>query len=69
MLDGSLQFLRVVNATQEMKKVSENAKEALKLIGAESRLNALRVKKFGVIVKGASAVSVTEPAETSEANS
>ncbi len=50
MLDGDLQFDRIINASPEMKEVSKRAREALKIIGAESPINARRVAKFGVIV-------------------
>ena len=43
-----LQFDRTLNATSEMKEISKRAREALQLIGKESRINALRVQKYGV---------------------
>jgi hypothetical protein len=42
---------RIVNATPAMRKISRNTKEALKQIGAESPLNARRVRKYGVNVE------------------
>jgi KAP family P-loop domain len=50
-LAGALQFDRIVNATPAMRKISRNTKEALKQIGAESPLNARRVRKYGVNVE------------------
>jgi hypothetical protein len=50
MLAGVLQFDRIVNASAEMKEISRRAREALKLIGAESPINARRVGKFGIDV-------------------
>lgn len=49
MLAGALQFDRIVNASPEMKEISKRARDALKLIGAESPINARRVAKFGIV--------------------
>ena len=47
-LEGCLQFDRIANATEPMKEISRRAKEALRRIGQESHINALRVRKYGV---------------------
>jgi len=43
-----LQFDTIGNATEEMKEISKRAKDALRLIGEESAINARRVRKYGV---------------------
>jgi SpoVK/Ycf46/Vps4 family AAA+-type ATPase len=48
-VNACLQFDRVVNAAEAMSKVVEKAKEALKRVGQESKLNAFRARKYGVI--------------------
>jgi hypothetical protein len=50
-VDTCLQFGRFSNASERMLKISENATAALRMIGKESRLNALRVRKYGVELK------------------
>lgn len=52
MLAGVLQFGRIANASPEMKEIFKRAREALKLIGAESPINARRVAKFGIRIEG-----------------
>lgn len=47
-IEFCLQFDRAQNATSEMKEISKRAREALQLIGQESNINALRVRKYGV---------------------
>ncbi len=49
-LAGALQFDRIVNASPEMKEISKRAREALKIIGAETRINAQRVSRFGIVM-------------------
>lgn len=49
-LNACLQFDRIVNATEPMREISRRAKTALKRIGEESPLNALRVRKYGIDV-------------------
>ncbi len=61
MVAGVLQFDRIVNASAEMKEVSKRAKEALKLIGAESPINAYRVAKYGVRVEVSSEDASDDP--------
>jgi hypothetical protein len=48
MLSNAFQFDRIVNASGAMKEISRRAHEALNLIGAESPINARRVRRFGV---------------------
>jgi hypothetical protein len=50
LLDACLQFDRIANATRQMREISKRAKEALRRIGEQSPLNALRVKKYGLDV-------------------
>ena len=45
-LMGAFQFVRIGNASPEMKEISKRAAEALKLIGAESDINARRVSRL-----------------------
>ena len=47
-INASLQFDRTVNASDTMKEISRKAKAALRRIGMESRINALRIAKYGV---------------------
>jgi hypothetical protein len=47
-INASLQFDRTVNASDTMKEISRKAKEALRRIGTESSINALRIAKYGV---------------------
>ncbi len=54
MLAGALQFNRIINATANTKEISNRAREALKLIGSESAINARRVAKFGIKVEAQS---------------
>jgi hypothetical protein len=65
-LAGALQFDRISNASSEMREVSKRAKEALKLIGAESPINARRVARFGVIVEDAASAPTSESVENGE---
>lgn len=50
MLSGALQFDRISNASAQMREISRRGKEALKLIGKESPINARRVSKLGISV-------------------
>jgi hypothetical protein len=50
LINGCLQFDRIQNATEPMREISKRAKEALKRIGQESPINAVRVRKYGVEV-------------------
>lgn len=48
MVNACLQFGTFVNPSERQKQVASNAKVALRRIAGESRLNALRVSKFGI---------------------
>lgn len=43
---------RVSNASDDMRRVVGLMEEALKTVGRRSRLNALRLKKYGVAIDG-----------------
>ncbi|MCU1269520.1 MAG: hypothetical protein JWN74_814 [Acidobacteriaceae bacterium] len=45
-----LQFDNIGNASDEMRAISRLAKDALRRIGRESNINALRVKRYGIDV-------------------
>jgi hypothetical protein len=47
-INGCLQFDRISNATEPMKRISARAKEALRRIGLESPINARRVMRYGI---------------------
>jgi len=47
-VDTCLQFGRFGNTSEQQRKISENATIALKRIGKEGPLNAMRVRKFGI---------------------
>jgi hypothetical protein len=64
-LDACLQFDRIANATIPMKEISKRAKQALKRIGQESAINALRVKKYGVDANAADANDGSTPSAAS----
>jgi len=53
MINAALQFDRTAGSTENMKAISRKAKEALLRIGGESRINALRVARYGIVVEGA----------------
>src|SRR5437879_10293855 len=44
---ASLEYRQISNASDEMKLIVSKAEEALRTIGAESPLNALRAEKYG----------------------
>ena len=44
-------FEKLVNASVDMKEISRRAREALMLVGRESRINARRVSKYGIEIK------------------
>jgi hypothetical protein len=46
-----LQFDGIGNASTEMRKISEVAREALKRIGQESPINAKRVRRYGIVTE------------------
>lgn len=47
-IDTCLKFGRFGNASEQQKKIANNAIAALKKIGSESTLNGIRIKKFGI---------------------
>ena len=49
-LKASLQFDSIENATPEMREILSKAKDALRQIGQQSKINALRVKSYGVSI-------------------
>lgn len=49
-VEGSLFYRRVINATDEQKELTNRAMQALEMIGRESQINAIRVRKFSVNV-------------------
>lgn len=53
MLANVFQFDRIANASDAMREITRRAREALKLIGAESPINARRVSRFGVKIEQA----------------
>jgi hypothetical protein len=55
MLANVFQFDRISNASETMREIS---RRALKMIGAESRINARRVSRFGVKIEPADAPPV-----------
>ena len=48
---SGLEFRRIGNASPEMKLVVGLIEEALRMIGRQSVLNALRLKKYGVSIE------------------
>ncbi|MEJ0022890.1 MAG: hypothetical protein WDN76_05205 [Alphaproteobacteria bacterium] len=47
LIDNFVSSDRIINARQEERVISEVAKSALRRIGAESPLNAFRIRKYG----------------------
>jgi hypothetical protein len=47
-VQGALEFRKIINATPEQKSITAKATEALKRIGDDSALNKFRMKKFGL---------------------
>jgi len=47
---SALEFRRIANATDDMKRVTSLMEEALQMVGRTSRLNAIRIKKYGVSI-------------------
>jgi enoyl-CoA hydratase/carnithine racemase len=67
MLAAAIQFDRIINTSAEAKEISRRAKQALKLIGEESPINARRVARYGVIVtKKPAAVAEAVPVDNGE---
>jgi hypothetical protein len=50
---SGLEFQRISNASPEMQEVVRRTREALKQIASESKLNALRVRKYGIKIDDA----------------
>ena len=48
LIKNGLQFGRIENATEPMKEISKRAREALRRIAQESRINASRMAKYGI---------------------
>jgi hypothetical protein len=48
---SALEFRRIANASDDMRRVVSLMEEALRMVGRKSRLNALRVKKYGVSIE------------------
>jgi hypothetical protein len=51
-IQAGLNFRRIANASPEMLEVVRRMEEALKKIGSESKLNSIRVQKYGVMNEG-----------------
>ncbi len=47
-IDGSLSWRRVINATEPQREMTARALAALETIGGESPINAIRVQKYGI---------------------
>ena len=47
-IQAGLNFRRIANASPEMREVVRRMEEALKKVGSESTLNAIRVRKYGI---------------------
>jgi len=54
MLSNTFQFDRIGGATEQMRKICDLGRSALKLIGEESPVNARRVKQYGVEISAKS---------------
>ena len=60
LINACLQFERFGNATPEMREVSKRAKDALIRIAKESKINAIRLKPYGIEVDSKPAASASE---------
>jgi hypothetical protein len=49
-VQSALEFRRIANASEDMKKVVNLMEEALQMVGRNSALNAMRVSKYGISV-------------------
>lgn len=56
-LANLLQFDRIANASESMKEISRRTREALRLIGQESPINARRVSRYGIKIQLATTVA------------
>jgi hypothetical protein len=50
LVGNALRFAPIVNATEQMREVTRRATEALAQIGSESKINARRVQRYGVVL-------------------
>ncbi|MCF6433823.1 P-loop NTPase fold protein [Leisingera sp. MMG026] len=50
LLSNAMQFSRISNPSPEMEKITTRTKAALKVIGKETKINARRVRRFGVVI-------------------
>lgn len=48
---SALEFRRISNASDDMKRVVSLMEEALRMVGRKSRLNAMRIRKYGVSIE------------------
>lgn len=60
-VEGSLFYRRVINATDAQKELTNRSLQALERIGRESAINAIRVRKFSVMVDADSPNSEPTP--------
>ena len=47
---SALEFRRIANPSDDMRRVVSLMEEALRMVGRKSRLNELRLKKYGVSI-------------------
>jgi hypothetical protein len=50
-IQAGLNYRRIGNASPEMREVVRRMEEALKRIGSESKLNAIRIQRYGISVE------------------
>jgi len=48
---SALTYRRISNASEDMRAIVKKAEEALRTIGSKSRLNAIRVEKYGISIQ------------------
>jgi hypothetical protein len=60
LLTNALHFANVGGTTEPMREMTEKARKALLTIAQESRLNALRVNRLGIVAKGPGGPSSSE---------
>ena len=61
MLANVFQFDRISNASDPMREITRRAREALRTIGAETRINARRVSRLGVKIEATESAQVGAP--------
>jgi hypothetical protein len=59
---SAFEFRRISNATDDMRRVVSLMEEALRMVGRKSRLNELRIKKYGVSI-GSTSTDASDKAE------